>query len=103
MVVTLYCALLAVVAFICALAVLHPRYEDNLLQRVGMAITCIGATAQIFVTWAGMYGMHSRLFLVAGVAIFAVGTLWKHFLRCRRAAISAAAQSASRTRWHPEG
>ena len=40
---TLYTLALLIVALVCALGVLHPRYEDTLLQRIGMAVACLGA------------------------------------------------------------
>lgn len=73
----LYIAELTIVAFICLLGVLHPRYEDNLLQRVGMACTCIGCMAQILILWRDHEGANALTVTMAGVSAFAIGTVWK--------------------------
>jgi hypothetical protein len=36
---------LVVVAVLCAVGALHPHYNDNLLQRVGMGATCLSSLA----------------------------------------------------------
>jgi hypothetical protein len=91
---TVYCLSLAAIAVICALAVLHPRYHDNLGQRIGMAITCIASVAEIWATAQSPERMNASALFAAGVALFGTATLWKKIKDDRRRARSI---NASRT------
>lgn len=73
----LYCAALLIVAVICAVGALHPRYQDTVLQHAGMAATCCGALAEIYLTYRGMERLHGATLFAVGVALFALGTFLK--------------------------
>jgi hypothetical protein len=73
----LYCAALLITAVVAAVGALHPRYEDTLLQHIGMALTCTGAMAEIYLTYRGMERMHGATLFAVGVALFALGTFLK--------------------------
>lgn len=92
---TVYCLSLVAIAVVCAVAVLHPRYEDNLGQRVGMATTCIASVAEIWATTQSPERMNATALFAAGVALFATATVWKKIKEDRRRA--RAAVNASRT------
>lgn len=73
-----YCFALALVSVVCAIGVLHPRYNDNLMERVGMAATCLGGIGEISSTLRGLERLNAASLFVCGVAVFAIGSLWKH-------------------------
>lgn len=85
---TVYCLSLAAIAAICAVAVLHPRYQDNLGQRIGMAITCIASVAEIWAATQSPERMNATALFAAGVALFAASTVWKKFQADRQQARS---------------
>ena len=91
---TVYCLSLAAIAAICALGVLHPRYQDNLGQRIGMATTCIASVAEIWAATQSPERMNASALFAAGVALFAASTVWKKIRADRRHAQKI---SASRT------
>ena len=74
----IYSASLVIVAIVCALAVLYHRYDDNLLQRVGMSVICLGAIGEIFSGSTPSAHSNSGLLLVFGLACFALGSCWRH-------------------------
>lgn len=74
---TAYSFFLACIAAVCVVGVLHTRYHDNLGQRIGMGIACIGAVAEIFANHFGSPRMNAATVLAAGVALFALATVWK--------------------------
>lgn len=74
---TLYTLALLIVAAVCALGVLHPRYEDTLLQRIGMAVACLGAVAELAALWHGYDRINAHITTTLGAALFALGTVVK--------------------------
>jgi hypothetical protein len=74
---TLYILALLIVALVCALGVLHPRYEDTLLQRIGMAVACLGAVAELAALWHGYDRINAHITTTTGAALFALGTVVK--------------------------
>lgn len=74
---TLYILALLIVALVCALGVLHPRYEDTLLQRIGMAVACLGAVAELAALWHGYDRINAHITTTLGAALFALGTVVK--------------------------
>lgn len=36
---------LSAVAMLCAIGALHPRFEDNTLQRIGMGVVCVASVS----------------------------------------------------------
>ena len=75
---TVYCVALLIVAVICAGAVLYHRYDDNLLQRIGMAVICLGAIGEVFSSPSSSSHSNSALLLALGLASFAIGSCWRH-------------------------
>lgn len=73
----LYLLALLVTSVVCLLGVLHPRYQDNLLQRLGMAVACLGAVAELWTTLEGVVRVNAHIVSSVGVALFAVGTVLK--------------------------
>lgn len=74
---TLYTLALLIVAAVCALGVLHPRYEDTLLQRIGMAVACLGAVGELAALWHGYDRINANITTTTGAALFALGTVLK--------------------------
>lgn len=74
----LYCITLSVVAIVCAIAVLHRNYDDNLLQRLGMALTSFGAVGDVFAASNNAHSHNALTLLAVGLALFALGSVWRH-------------------------
>lgn len=72
-----YILSLLAIAGVCALGVLHPRYEDTLTQRIGLAVACLGAVAELAALLQAMAPLTARPITTAGVALFALGTVLK--------------------------
>jgi len=68
---------LAVVAAMCAIGALHPRFNDNLLQRVGMGAICLANIALAHHVMQLDRVDPSCLVLAGGMLAFAVGTAQK--------------------------
>lgn len=72
---------LTLIALLCVVGTLHPRYDDNLLQRCGMALlalACIGRAAEALAS--GAVSAQSMIMHVA-VLLCAVGTAFKYWRR----------------------
>ena len=54
-----------------------PRYEDTLLQRIGMAVACLGAVAELAALWHGYDRINAHITATTGAALFALGTVVK--------------------------
>lgn len=66
-------------------AILGNAYNDNLIQRIGLAVACFGATLRIYATLIGMEGlMRPRHILLNGIAIFVLGTAYKYWCNRKR-------------------
>lgn len=80
---------LIIIALLSCIAVLHSGFSDNLLQRIGLALTCAGA----LFTLASSKSCHENAvtMLLCGVAIYAIGTAknavkYRHHRRVRHEA-----------------
>lgn len=74
----IYTLSLAVIVTACISAVLSPKFDDNLVQRIGLAVACIGATVRLLDTVDLLDASHhSRHLLTYGVSIFCIGTAYK--------------------------
>lgn len=74
----IYMAALLVIALSCLLGVFTQQFDDNLLQRMGLAMACIGATAGFVETFiAGLMVDNIRCLVTYGVAVMCVATVWK--------------------------
>lgn len=74
----IYSIALLIVALVCAAGVLYHRYDDNLLQRIGMSVICIGAIGEIFSKSLLASHTNAGLLLAIGLASFAVGSCWRY-------------------------
>lgn len=95
-----YSMSMLIVACVCALAVLHPRFVDTLCQRIGLSIVCIAATAQAYATLTNAHNDQSSAALGVGMAIYALSTVWKY---SRLQDIKPDAPSASQPQSRPAG
>lgn len=68
---------LAVVAIMCAIGALHPAYEDNTLQRVGMGCVCLSSVGLMDHVWRfGGVSLPCALMSI-GLLLFSLGVLAK--------------------------
>ncbi len=74
-------ACLVFVAVMCVIGVLSPIYEDNLAQRLGMALTCLGVLARANEVWYSEAVAPVSLMAHAGLALFAAGVTFKVVIR----------------------
>jgi len=79
-----YTAALLVTALVSLLAVLHPRFNDNTLQRVGLVVISFCAWLNMYTYLDGQDLPILRDGVLYGVAVYAAGTLLK-FRRFDRA------------------
>lgn len=79
-----YSISLLCIAVVCIVGVLNTRYHDTLGQRLGMGVACIGAVAELYALMAGSCSSNASTVLAAGVALFAVCTLWKKYRKAQR-------------------
>jgi len=56
---------------------LSHRYDDNLLQRLSMALIAIGGSVYLFSHWDGIAAYNPRSLVTAGCALFGVGSALK--------------------------
>lgn len=73
----LYMASLALIALLSLVAVLHNSFNDNLVQRVGLSLACLGAMARF---WHGLDGLElpaPKYLFTYGIAIYGLGTAYK--------------------------
>lgn len=78
----LYSIALAIIALACLLGVFGSKFDDNLFQRIGFSVTCLGASLRLF-ELLGYFpdDTKARYLLTYGVAIMCVGTVWKFWRR----------------------
>ena len=73
-----YLITLAIIAVICLLGVLSHKFNDNFLQRVALAMVCIGSVSRIVEIQTNLIGSeHARYLFVFGVALFGCATTYK--------------------------
>lgn len=75
----LYLAALALIAALSVLGVLSPVFRDNTLQRVGLALVCLGASAELWLSVQPLAAVahRARELLAIGTALYGLGTLIK--------------------------
>jgi hypothetical protein len=74
----LYGVALLVIAFSCVLAVLNRHFDDNLAQRTGLAMTCLGACVRFMEIFAKIPdNANVRYLFTFGIAIYCAGTAYK--------------------------
>lgn len=72
-----YAVSLLVIALVTLLAVLHPRFNDNTLQRVGLCGMCFGASLRLYTFLGGQDLQNLRFTLTIGMAFYLLGTVAK--------------------------
>ena len=78
MLAVLYSASLVAIFVCCLAGTLSRKFDDNLLQRVGMSFTCIAVFARLSeVEILLEYNNHIRYLLTYGVAIYCIGTAYR--------------------------
>lgn len=73
----LYLLVLAAVAVICLVLVLSPRYDDTLLQRLGMIASSLGAFGEVNAVMRERSSSTATIVISVGVALYIIGTLRK--------------------------
>lgn len=68
---------LTVVAVLALCGIWSRELDDNLIQRVGLAVLCFGASMRLFTLLLGEDLPMTRFAVTYGAAIFAVGTAWR--------------------------
>lgn len=74
---TSYIIALAVIATLSLAAIVHPRFLDNMLQRVGLVMTAFGALLRMYTYAQGEDLLALRYILTYGIAVYALGTALK--------------------------
>lgn len=79
----IYPLALVLVCALALLAILHPGFDDNLLQRFGLAGICFGTALQAFTLLNGQALDAPRDAAMYGLLVYGAGTLWG-YLRGRK-------------------
>lgn len=75
---TAYSISLVIIAVTCLLGVFTRKFDDNLLQRLGLSLACIGACLRLSeLFWYFPDDTKARYLFTYGVAVFCLGTAWK--------------------------
>ncbi|HJY06549.1 MAG TPA: hypothetical protein VJ323_09535 [Bryobacteraceae bacterium] len=74
---------LVIIAAVCFLGTFSRKYDDNLAQRIGMALLCISAISRVRYLWLMEYVDFEWLLLYVGTAVFALGTVYQVVRRHR--------------------
>ena len=75
---TVYVIALLIIGVTSAISVFYPKYDDNLIQRVGLSVTCMGATLRLLdMVDIVDSNNNARFLLTYGVAIFCLGAVYK--------------------------
>lgn len=73
----IYCIALAIIAAVSLAALYHPKFFDNILQRLGLVLTCFGASLRLYTVLQGDDLPGLRYLLTIGIAVYAIGTAQK--------------------------
>ena len=74
----IYGAALVIIAVTCLLAVFVRKFDDNLLQRMGLSIGCMGALLRLAELFEYVPDdTKARYLFTYGVAVFCIGAVWK--------------------------
>lgn len=65
------------VALIALIAVLNPKFDDTLIQRIGLSLICFGATLRVFSLLKESPSDTTCLILIYGLMVYAIGTIIK--------------------------
>ena len=71
----MYSASLLIIILASMAGVFSPRFDDNLMQRIGLSLACLGAILRLLdLSDALPINENARYLLTYGVAFFSVGT-----------------------------
>lgn len=74
----LYTLSLVAIALACLLAIFTHKFDDNLFQRVGLSLACLGSGLRLFELFDYVPNdTQARYLFTYGVALFCTGTTWK--------------------------
>lgn len=76
---------LAIVAVLCVVGALHPAYQDNFVQRAGMALLAFGAASRVQAISISQFVANDWWLVHVGVCLYACGTAWKQYRAARGA------------------
>lgn len=71
------CICLVFVGAVCLVGTLWRRYDDNLVQRCGMAVLCFGCAGRAGEIWHAQYVRADWLLVHVGMALIAAGVSWR--------------------------
>ncbi len=74
---------LSIVAVLCLIGALHPAYDDNLLQRIGMGCICLSSIALMEHVYRYGGASSACSLMAIGMLMFALGVVLK-VLKFRR-------------------
>jgi hypothetical protein len=80
----LSCICLSFVGLVCLLTPFSGRYADNLLQRIGMGVLCLGCEARVESIWASQTVANDWFLVHGGMALVAAGVVRKVLMEERR-------------------
>jgi len=73
-----YIPAMLIIASFSLWAILCDNFHDNLIQRIGLAMVCLGASVRVYTLFVDMSDLLGpQLLLANGIAIYAIGTAWK--------------------------
>lgn len=73
-----YGTALTIIIFATIAGVFSRKFDDNLVQRFGLAVACLGAALRLLdLIEAIDANNNARYLLTYGYTIFSVGTVWK--------------------------
>lgn len=68
---------LALLAFMCAVGALHPRFEDNTFQRIGMGCVCLSSVALFDHVYRQGGASPAYTLMAGGLLVYALGVVIK--------------------------
>lgn len=74
---SLYLAAVVIIGIVSLVGVMHPRYQDNFLQRLGMILMFLGAIGVTRALSMGGSSLNAASLMTWGMALYAVGTFFK--------------------------
>lgn len=78
----LYLPALLIIGALSLAAILDHAFDDNLVQRIGLAMTCFGSVIRLYTLLNGTGDLAGpRLVLINGIAVFAIGTAYRFWCR----------------------
>lgn len=75
---------LTVVGVLCIALTLAQSVKDNIIERVGFFLLCLGCTARVFNLWRDGFIEYNATLLHLGIAAVFVGGTWAQFRKWRR-------------------